>query len=200
MEVGRIREAAEIFDSFEGQSGDYSMIKWRDLAATSSMLFANYARAEKLWNDQSHIAVEAQMPPTMLTLPFLTLNPQWVPDMYPVLNVSSTAQMVQAVRIEGTQMRFQVACAQVEAGANDNATKSIRQAIELNPISQARPLMRFYLECLTGEQIELKVETPATEEFDDLADDEGDSETKPIDQPEGNPDKKSDPNPNPKPE
>jgi hypothetical protein len=31
-----------------------------------------------------------------------------------------------------------------------------------------RPLLRFYLECLTGEQIELKPDTPQSEEFLDL--------------------------------
>jgi hypothetical protein len=58
--------------------------------------------------------------------------------------------------------------AQMEAGAIEDAGNSIRQAIQLNPSSPLRPLLRFYLECLTGEQIEPTAPVVEVEELTDL--------------------------------
>jgi tetratricopeptide (TPR) repeat protein len=169
MEVGRGREAETIFESLEGFAVERSLTGWRDSAAISALTVANYSRAIKLWGDQRDTAAASPIIQTMFTLPFLTLNPLWMgPDAYPTSNLGATAQVIQGVRQEGALATYQIALAQMEAGTVDEASRSIRRAIELYPGSPLRPLLRFYLECLTGEQIELKPEDSKEEELFDL--------------------------------
>ncbi len=180
MEAGRGREAGETFEALETIAGNNSLPGWRGPAAVSSLATANYPRSIKLWSDDEQFAMDSQLPTALLTLPFVTLNPAWMgPSSYPTTLTSSAAQLIQEVRIDGAFSCYQKALAQVESGATDDAAKSIRRALELDPNSQMRPLLRFYLECLTGEQIPLKVERPAVEEFTDLTEPEVKSNTVP---------------------
>ncbi len=201
MEAGRGRDAAEIFESLEGIAQDNSFVKWRDPAAMSAMTVANYNRAIKLWSDQTRVAVETNLPTEMFTLPFVTLNPQWIgPDTYPATNVAATLQTIQSVRIEGAQLHYNVALAQLEAGAVEEAAQSVREAIQANPTSPLRPILRFYLECLTGEQIELKLELPEVEEVEDLTELADSSAVKSENPPAADADKKPEVDSNAKPE
>ena len=169
MEVGRNREAAEQIDSLEAFAGEAALMSWKDFAAISAASAANYTRSITLWGDQARALLTSQMQSTMLTLPFLTFNPEWA-DVYPASTVATTSQTLQAVRGEGPMVYMQMALAQMESGAVDDATASLRKALELNPQGGLRPLIRFYLDCLTGELIELKVEPVETEEFGELSD------------------------------
>ena len=65
-------------------------------------------------------------------------------------------------------IRYQMALAQMEAGAVDAAADSIRQALQLNPMSPFRPTLRFYLECLTDEKVDLAPTVPEAEDLADL--------------------------------
>ena len=173
MEVGRGREAETIFENLEGFAVERSLAGWRDSAAISALTLANYSRAIKLWGDERDLAATSPIVKTMFTLPFLTLNPLWMgPDAYPTSNLGATAQVIQGVRHEGVLATYQIALAQMEAGTVDEASKSIRRAIELYPGSPLRPVLRFYLECLTGEQIELKLEESKVDELFDLTEPE----------------------------
>ena len=169
MEVGRIREASELFESLEVMAESLPFTTWREPAAISAMMVANYPRAVKLWAVQADAAIKSQLESTLNTLPFMTLNPQWMgPDSYPLSNVGSTTQTIQALRIEGVTSQFHIAVAKMELGDNEGATKAIQRAIELNPTSSLGPLLRFYLECLTGEKLEPQKELSEVEEFDDI--------------------------------
>ncbi|WP_010587498.1 tetratricopeptide repeat protein [Schlesneria paludicola] len=169
MEVGRNREAAEQIDPLEGMGADTALMTWRDFAAISALTAANYTRSIKLWNDQTRSMISSQTQSTMSTLPFLTFNPDWA-DYYPAATVQTTAQALQVMRIEGPTVYFQLAVAQMESGAVEDATASLRKALELNPQAGLRPLIRFYLDCLTGELIDLNVAPPEVEEFRELTD------------------------------
>ena len=182
MEVGRGREAETIFESLEGFAMDSSLTGWRDSAAISALTMANYSRAIKLWGGQRDMAATSPIVQTMFTLPFLTLNPLWMgPDAYPTSNLGATAQVIQGVRHEGVLATYQIALAQMEAGMVDEASTSIRRAIELYPGSPLRPILRFYLECLTGERIELKPEDSESkeEELFDLTEPEPETKVEP---------------------
>ncbi len=194
MEVGRGREAETIFESLEGFAVERSLTGWRDSAAISALTVANYSRAIKLWGDQRDMAASTPITQTMFTLPFLTLNPLWMgPDAYPTSNLGATAQVIQGVRNEGSLATYQIALAQMEAGTVDEASKSIRRAIELYPGSPLRPVLRFYLECLTGEQIEPKPAESIVEELFDLTEKETEknAELEPKQEPEAKPTKES---------
>ena len=182
IEIGRGREAETIFESLEGFAVERSLNGWQDSAAISALTVANYSRAIKLWGDQRDSAAASPILQTMFTLPFLTLNPLWMgPDAYPTSNLGATAQVIQGVRHEGALATYQIALAQMEAGTVDEASKSIRRAIELYPGSPLRPILRFYLECLTGEQIELKSEESGVdmEEMFDLTEPEPEKKAEP---------------------
>ena len=189
IEAGRGREAAELLDAFEGMGSNNAPNEWRDLGAISSLTVGNYAQAIKLWNDQTRKADESQLPAVMTTLPFVTLNPNWIgPDAYPTANIASTAQAIQAVRVDGSALHFQTALAQMESGAIDDAVQSLQAAVEAYPTSHLRPLWRFYLDCLTGEMIDLKATSPEIEEIDDVAEPAGPPETKPVESTQGSKD------------
>ncbi len=180
MEVGRGREAETIFENLEGFAVERSLTGWRDSAAISALTLANYSRAIKLWSDQRDSASTAPIVQTMFTLPFLTLNPLWMgPDSYPASNLGATAQVIQGVRHEGVLATYQIALAQMEAGNVEEASNSIKRAIELYPGSPLRPVLRFYLECLTGEQIELKLEESKVDELFDLTEPEAEKKVEP---------------------
>ena len=191
MEAGRCREAAEAFESLEGFATDNSFAAWRDPAALSALTAANYNRSIRLWSEQARATVELNLMPTLSTLPFATLNPMWrSPDSYPIANVGATAQLLRGVRLEGVVLQYQIAIAQMESGAIDDAAKAIQTALELNPKSPYRPLIRFYLECLTGEKIELNAAEPGVEELTDIFEPEANQDKKTEESSEAKPEAK----------
>ena len=171
-EAGRGRDAASILESLEGLATDNGLPGWKESAAISSLTVANYLRAIKLWSDKLDETSATLIPSTLYSLPFLTLNPLWAPDSYPMTHVGTTAQLLRGVRLEGSALLYSIAQAQLEAGMVDEATNSIRQALQLYPSSSLRPILALYLECLTGEQVPATSPESSIEELTDLADSE----------------------------
>lgn len=167
-EAGRGRDAAAVFESVEGIASDHGIPGWREAVAFSAINVANYARTIELWKSQLRDTSSAQVPQALYTLPFLTLNPLWTPDAYPLTHLGAATQIIQGVRFEGSNLLYHIALAQMESGEIEDAAKSIKQAIDLHPDSALRPILRFYLECLTGEQIEETAPVTPVEEFLDL--------------------------------
>jgi len=168
LEVGQVRDANEIFEALEAISSELTYVNWRDLAAICALTTANYDKAIRLWNEQRLASAESQTEAALQSLPFVTLNPRWNGrDSYPSTLISSTAQWMQSIRFEGSTLLLQNAFAEMEQGDVKAATRSIRDALHRNPSSSLRPLLRFYLECLTGEEIEPK---PSTDEFEEIPD------------------------------
>lgn len=169
MEIGQGRDAEALIESLEGFATETSLSGWRDAAAISSLCLANHVRTIKLWTDQRNATASQPVPLTLYTLPFLTLNPLWMgPDSYPSSSINASAGAVQGIRFEGAIFTYQIALVQMEAGLIEEAATSIRQALKTNPSTPLRPILRFYLECLTGEQIELEPPASGVEEVDDL--------------------------------
>ncbi len=173
LEAGRVREAHE---TLEGVERDASLgggaAGWRDPVAVSALATADYPNAIRLWRDQVREMETSAAEASLLTLPFLTLNQYWfAADQYPWAH-SAAAQSLGNVRSEATALRFQIALAQLESGDCTGATQTLREAVERNPFSPLRPLLRFYLLCTTNELIEEKGAANATaiEEFESLPD------------------------------
>lgn len=170
IEVGRVQDAADQLNTVASLAIESPFVAWRDMTAISALTTAEYTKAIVLWDEQIRTMTAEQTESTLQTLPFLTLNAQWLgADSYPTSTISKTAQMLQSVRIEGGLLRLQTAMAQMESGATEDATKTLKRIVAENPISPFRPLVRFYLDCLTGELIDLNIETPEAEEFSELA-------------------------------
>lgn len=175
MEAGRNREAAEIFESLEGVMGDGTYPAWRDSTAISGLATANYRRSIKLWSDQAQSSLDQTLAPVMYSLPLLRLNPAyplWLDPQtfpaYPAANIGATAQFIQSSQFDCLATYYQILLAQMEFGSVTSASQTVRKALELNPGTTLRPVLRFYLECLTGEQIPAKIEEPEAEVFTDL--------------------------------
>jgi hypothetical protein len=166
--------------------------EWRNPAAILAISSGNYRRAIELWKGLMQSNESGQLPPMFNSLPFVALNPFWLPDAYPSSEIATTATLFQGVKFEGSMLWYHIAQAQMELGANIEAAESIRNALRLNPASPIRPLLRFYLENLTGEQIELKLPVPEFEEFADLSEEETKTDDTPQEK-EQQPDKPADP-------
>ena len=173
-EAGRGKDAAAIFEGLEGMAADNGLPGWREAASISSLTSANYLRAITIWNDQLRETITTQFPSALYSLPFLTLNPLWAPDSYPMTHVGATAQLLKGARLEGSTQLYYIALAQMEAGQLNDAANSVRQALKIYPNTVLRPLLRFYLEVLTGEQIEVAPPESTVEELADLSDSESD--------------------------
>ena len=168
LEAGRVREAHETLEAVEQVSAVGGAPGWRDAVAVSALSNADYPRAIRLWRDQARESETSATEASLMTLPFVTLNPYWLgADQYPLAHTAAAAQALDNVRSEITAMRFQIAMAQLESGDCTGATQTLRQIVERDPASPIRPLLRFYLLCTTNELIEEAATTTNTiEEFE----------------------------------
>ena len=184
--------SSKISKSFPGKhpSGE-----WRNPAAIVALSMGNYRRCITLWEDLIKTSAAGQLPPAMYSLPFLTLNPFWSsPDEYPMSQVGATMRLIQGLKSEGSILWYQVALAQLELGASTKGAIIVESftALELNPLSPVRPLLRFYLENLTGEQIEMRPTVPEADQFADLSEPETAAEEKSDAKAESKPEVKPD--------
>ena len=171
LEAGRVREAHETLEGVEQVSAVGGAPGWRDPVAVSALANADYPRAIRLWRDQAREIETNAVEASLLTLPFLALNQYWLSaDQYPLAHTAAATQSLENVRSETTVLRFQIAMAQLESGDCTGATRTLRLAVEHDPASPLRPLLRFYLLCTTNELIEEKPEASSTvEEFELLS-------------------------------
>lgn len=180
MEVGRVREAHEMLEAIEQFSSAGGLPGWREAVAVSALTNGDYFRAIRLWSEQIHETENSSAQAGLMTLPFVTLGQFWAgPDQYPMAQTAAVMQSFNAGRVEVTLLRYQKAMAQLESGDMTGATQTLKQALERDPASPLRPLLRFYLFCTTNEQIESKPAGPSepVEEFAPL--EESSATTKP---------------------
>ena len=172
LEAGRVREAHETLAAVEQDSEQRGGAPgWRDSVAETAMANADYSRAIRLWRDQARETETSGIEASLMTLPFVTLNPYWLgADQYPLAHTAA-AQAMGNVQSESSVLRFQIAMAQLESGDSTGATQTLRLAVERDPTSSIRPLLRFYLLCTTNELIDEKADsTNPVEEFESLSD------------------------------
>ena len=173
LEAGRVRESHETLENVEQVSVAGGVQGWRDSVAASAIANADYPRAIRLWRDHVREMDTSAGEATLMTLPFLALNQYWIgADQYPLTHTTAVAQTLENVRAEAAVLRFQIAMAQLESGDSKGATQTMRLALERDPASLIRPLLRFYLLCTTNELIEEKGgSSNPVEEFEALTDD-----------------------------
>jgi tetratricopeptide (TPR) repeat protein len=170
LESGRVREAHEALETVEQVSVAGAAQGWRDSVAVSALSNADYPRAIRLWRDQAREIETTAGEASLMTLPFVALNPYWLGvDQYPLTHTAAVVQAQENARVEATVLRFQIAMAQLELGDSTGAIQTLRLAVERDPASSIRPLLRFYLLCTTNELIEEKADTTnPIEEFESL--------------------------------
>ena len=172
LEAGRVREAHETLESIEQVSAVGGAPGWRDSVAASAITNADYPRALRLWRDQTREIEASAGEASLMTLPFVTLNQYWRgADQYPLAHTATVMHALENVRGEATALRFQIAMAQLESGDSKGAAQTLRLALERDPASSIRPLLRFYFLCTTNEVLDEKADNnnPA-EEFEALID------------------------------
>ena len=170
MEAGRVREAHESLEAVESNPAAGGVPGCRGLVAMSALSNGDYLRAIRLWRDQARETETAAAEAAVMTLPFLALNPYWMAaDQYPLVHAGAVVQSQEGVRSEATMLRFQIAMAQLESGDVKGAAQTLKAALDRDPASAIRPLLRFYLFCTTDERIdEQPTVTAPVEEFDSL--------------------------------
>lgn len=170
LEAGRVREAHETLEAVEQVSAAGNSSNWRDSVAFSALSNGDYLRAIRLWRAQIRETDLTSSQASLMTLPFVTLNPYWLgPDQYPMTHMAAVAQLQDNSRNEVSALRFQIAMTQIESGDIKGAAATIQQSLDHHPTSYLRPLLRFYLFCLTDKLIEEKIESGApAEEFEEL--------------------------------
>ncbi len=167
IEAGRIQEGLNTLEQVSSQRG---IPGWRDAMAASVLVNANYSLAQELWTEQLDESVSGGTQRLLQSLPFVTLGPGWMgTEQYPFVHVAAAEEMVGRFRAEAAALKFQIAQAQLELGDVAGAKASLQSLMESQPTSPIRPLVKFYLESLTGKKIEdPTVEALVQEEFDSL--------------------------------
>lgn len=167
IEAGRVQSGLDTLEQVPGQRG---IPGWRDAMATASLINADYALAEKLWREQQEETLAGGTQRLLQSLPFLTLGPSWIgTEQYPFTHVVAADEVVGRVRAEAALLAFEIAQAQMEFGDVKAATASLEAILKDSPATPLRPLVKFYLESLTGKKIEdPEAEPAAAEEFESI--------------------------------
>lgn len=170
MEAGRIQDGLDTFEAVEQSSTLGGIPGWRDSVATGVLVNGDYLHAIRLWNEQLQEDSSNGITATLMTLPFQGMNP--MSDQYPVTHVAAVSDLIGRSRAAATSLLFKIGMAQLELGDTAAASITLRKILDREPQTQLRPIVKFYLECLTGTQIDLPAETPPAtmEEFELLGD------------------------------
>jgi tetratricopeptide (TPR) repeat protein len=168
IETGRVREGHELLSDVEAISARGGGAGWQDAVTISALTNGDYSRAKRIRADQIRSSEEEVGPTNIGTLPFLTLNQYWMAsDQYPMAHVASVMQRFDTVFNQNAFNRFELALIQIEDGDVAAAAKTLKQLIALDPNTPRRPLIRFYLFCLTDEMLDMK--PPAREAPEEFA-------------------------------
>lgn len=163
IEAGRVQEG---LDAIEQSSSLGGIPGLRENLATSLVINGEYYRAIDVWREQLRETSMGGVQAALLTLPFLTLNPMWMgSDQYPFTQAAAAGEFIGTVRNETAALNYQIGMAQLELGDIPVATRSLQQVLDSAAETPLKPLVKFYLEMLTGKKIEdKKVEPAAVEE------------------------------------
>ena len=152
IELGRIQEGLEALEQSTAL-GDTP--GWRNSLATSLLINADYARAIELWQSEIAESETNSGQSTLLTLPFLTLNPIWMSaDQFPITHTAAAAELLGKVRADNGILRFQIGMAQLEQGDLIAARKSLQEVLANPMATDLKPLLKFYLQALSEKPIE----------------------------------------------
>jgi len=179
IEAGRLQDGTELLEEIAAQQ---QVPGWRDAMATASLLTGDYLRATDLWRQQIDESRTSNVPTVLLTMPFVTLNPLWMgADNYPLTHLAAALEVMGTVRSTATALNFQIGQVKLEQGDVAGASQAFQRILDASPRTQIRPLVRFYLEALTGTPLpaEPPVE-PQLEELEAMGDDARDPAARPA--------------------
>lgn len=158
IEVGRVQEG---LDAIEQSSSLGGIPGLRENMATSLLVNGEYFRAIDVWREQLRETSMSSTQAALLTLPFLTLSPLWMgADQYPFTHAAAAGEIMGTVRNETAALTYQIGMTQMELGDLPAATRSLQQLLDNEPTTQLKPLLKFYLEMLTGKKTEEKKVEP----------------------------------------
>jgi tetratricopeptide (TPR) repeat protein len=167
IEAGRVQDGLDAMEQVARTGG---VPGWRDSVAGTLLINGEYQRAIDLWRDQANESISNSTQATLLTLPFLTLNSVWMsPDQYPFTQMAAAGEVVGNVRLEVASLMYHMGQAQLELGDVAGARKTFESVFPKARNTQLQPLIKFYLEALTGSPIEIPTaESPELEEFEPM--------------------------------
>lgn len=145
IETGMLEEVARQGGNAQG---------WTELTAIASLANADYLRAVQLWSDSADTIDRISLQRLLAGIAPSPANPQSPQPPWPT-TVTEAAAMYFTQRPQlVSSMRRQVAMVELEAGGLEKAQRNFRAMLQANPETPARPLAAFYLQQITGEEID----------------------------------------------
>lgn len=153
LEAGQAEEADEAARMMEEPAKQAGLSKWREAVALASLANADYDRAIQLWNEAA-----AEMEQSAFTRILFAAPPRVSGGNQPLpwpLSITNSALDYLYLRPDGVAaLKLSVALVQLERGQFDEAAKTFRTVLEIDPEISSRPLVAYYLQLLTGADID----------------------------------------------
>lgn len=156
METGDLEKAHEIatgLDQYAQQSG---IKNWSSQLAYSSLALADYSKAIQIWKKEAERVDQDQVYQLINHFPLVSFQPTQVSaNPWPLNQIVSSAEALYQTSESSSSHRFNAALSCLEAGQNKEAEKYLREILDQTPETPLRPLVRYYLILVSGEEVEL---------------------------------------------
>lgn len=151
FESGKIEETYRTFEFEIG--GDPST---RMVAAWTKLAHGEYDKAIKLWQDQADFTRHTTLTQVLTTMP-LAQSPYaffGLPNIWPTHHMLTVADAQQRLISDISTLLWYQAMSQLESAKPQLAAKTFQGLLATYPETPFRPLVRFYLQAMTGELID----------------------------------------------
>jgi len=149
IQIGEMEAAQDQLGRLQAASQVTKSKQWRAPTAMNWLGIGNYEQSASLWREEADDIQQRRVETVMPSLPLIGTNLRWpIGHTVAAVNATRTLPRLQAEHL------FDVAMCHLETARNKDATNALREAIEVEPATGLRPLIRFYLRQLTGELID----------------------------------------------
>ena len=161
METGRTEEAFDEISKLEGIAASVALpetLDWRSISAITNLAYGQYDRAVQLMTDQRRELEESRIQGLFQTMPF-AMSPPQMPNSAQLWPVTQTALVMNSLYVLSGQtelLNINKARCLLEMGLLSESADLFRETVEQNPETPFRLLIAFYLNQISGEQIDLE--------------------------------------------
>lgn len=153
-ECGRLEEASKQFENFARQGEappGYS--SWRRTAAWVEMARGNYDGAIDLCRQRIATVEQNTMFALLGTVPLIQPPPSLLgEDTWPVAQTAAAVQTLRTAN-ETADLRWTIVTCYLETGRNKEAAQHLQDLLDAEPDTYLRPVVRSYLELITGKEV-----------------------------------------------
>ncbi|MGE3314855.1 MAG: hypothetical protein AB7O26_07020 [Planctomycetaceae bacterium] len=162
FELGRFAEAEAGLERLEQTPQLPDNIRWAPTAGMVALGRARYDRAIELWGIDGDDRQSQGMRAVLQSMP-LVGSPSV--QRWPLIHSRSVVDLFGTTRIEISGSYYERALCLLESGRNKEAGEMLRTMLEAYPATPLRPLAAFYLNLVTGDEVDPR---PPTEQTSDV--------------------------------